>query len=171
MDADQQVPEIDENNAYYNKIITIQGNNNSGGGGTPDCSASSAFPWEDWISRIKIGEYINSSGKSTYSDFSQDLIEVNAGSAVSFELDMSYSWGTYNEYIRVWADWNRDDIFGSDELLIDDILSAPTPGLGVKGTYSGTFSVPPSASGDVKVRIIATHSSAPGLVVQSIMVK
>ncbi len=91
-----------------------------------NCTAGGEFPWHDWIARVKMANLDNNSGKSAYSDFSQQTLDVNAGFPVEITLGTGFSYTTYDEYWKVWIDYNQDGIFDeATETFIS--LTAPKP--------------------------------------------
>lgn len=93
---------------------------------TPNCSASSSFPWEDWISHVQIGAYENASGKNYYSSFTTNAIPLSQGATVPIALTASFSYFTYDEYWRLWIDYNHDGIFQTPaEVAYEGIAQRP----------------------------------------------
>ncbi len=119
---------------------------------TVNCNATSSFPWEDWISRVRVGNFSKNSGKDTYSDFTKDSITLQIGSN-SFGLRASYSYLTYDEYVRVWIDFNRNNIFDANEVAYEGILTKPANGVPFKDLL-GQITVPSStSSGPARMRV------------------
>jgi hypothetical protein len=75
------------------------------------CASNSAFPWEDWIARVKLSNLDNASGKSPYSDFTAQTVNVNAGSIIGMTLTTGFSYFTFDEFWKVWIDYNQDGVF------------------------------------------------------------
>ncbi len=136
-------------------------NNTSGaipvqiGGSTPTdyCPSISNFPWEDWISRVKINDLDHSSTKSSYSDFTNQTAHLQQGLQYAMTLSVGYSYLTYDEYWKVWIDFNHDGVFGSNENVLSGILPRP-----VNGTPSASItqnvSIPSGAlTGPTRMRV------------------
>lgn len=101
------------------------------------CSTSSSNPWEDWIAGVQLGTLNNSSGKSTYSNFTALNTSIAAGSTNNIILTSGFSWATYTEYWRVWIDYNQNGTFETNEQALS--VSVPPPANGtpsVSSTYS-----------------------------------
>lgn len=157
-DADEQIAESDENNNTIAHPITI-----STGGGNPNCSASSDFPWHDWISNVSVGSVLDqNSGKSFYSDFTGSSFPLDKGSTQTITLRTSFSYFTYDEYWRVWIDLNGDDSFDASEIVFEGIAPAPADGT-PSTSISGDLSIPNSASsGPAKMRVIMSRGGYAG---------
>jgi hypothetical protein len=118
------------------------------------CTSVGVFPWHEWIARVQIGAFDYASGKSTYSDFKSAIAQVVRGQTTPITLTTGYSYFTYNEHFKIWADWNRDGAFDdATETIFQGIATAPANGTTTK-TVSGSFIAPASAtSGDYRIRI------------------
>lgn len=121
-------------------VIAVSGTNP-----TNYCDSKGDFPWVDWITNVKIADIDHASGKSQYSDFTSVSTQLNIGANYSLTLENGYSWNTFEEYWKVWIDYNRNGTFEEPgEVAFSGLLPAPplgTPG----GVTTGTVSVPPSA--------------------------
>ena len=100
----------------------------------------------EWIGKVTIGNYSNTSGAAGYTDFTSEVITLEAGSSVNVSLVPEYSGSTYNEYWKIWIDYNNDKEFASDELAFD-------AGSLSKTTVSGTINVRSTASGTTRMRV------------------
>jgi len=92
--------------------------------GTPNCPSKGLFPWEDWIAQVKIVDLDHASGKSQYSDFTANMLNVNAGSPIGVTLGTGFSYFTYDEYWKIWIDYNQNGIF---EEVTETFLSLTVP--------------------------------------------
>jgi PKD repeat protein len=105
----------------YTVTLTVTDNNGltdpvskdvtvSDGGGVPDyCPSYSASADRMAISQVQIGGFTNSSGKSTYTDFTDITINVQAGQSYTTAFTMDNS--SYNARVVIWIDFNRDGDF------------------------------------------------------------
>lgn len=126
----------------------------------PDhCFAEASFPWHDWISAVKIGSFEMASGKSQYSDFSDNFspgnaIEMTPGQSVPIILTTGFSYSTFQEFWKIWLDANQDGIFDDQtEAVFHGIASEPPVGTASKN-LSGTLKVPADAlAGFSRMRI------------------
>lgn len=120
----------------------------------PNCAASSAYPWEDWIAGVKIGAFEKNSGKSPYSDFASDPISLTLGHT-PIRLTAGYSWYTYDEYWRVWIDFNHNGVLETPaEVAFEGKTTRPADGIPAQ-TLGGQLFVPATAlSGQALARVV-----------------
>ncbi len=102
-----------------------------------NCTSKSDFPWHEWISRVKINDLDNPSGKSHFSDFSNKILNIAPGGTYSLALSAGFSYFTFDEYFRVWLDKNKDGIFDESEKIAEGILQKPAD-----GTPEATLNLP-----------------------------
>ncbi len=134
------------------------GNGGSGGssGGVPPanyCGAQGGSQKYEWISRVQVGSFVNSSGATGYGNFTSKTIGLSAGQAVSLRLTPGFSGKAYDEHWRVWIDYNRDGDFNDAGELVYS-------GHGT-GSISGSFKVSGSASGVTRMRVSMQYKSYP----------
>jgi hypothetical protein len=111
---------------------------------TANCDASSNFPWEDWVAKVKIGAFEQASGKSTYSDFKSTPITLAKGQT-PISVTAGFSYYTYDEYWRIWIDFNHNGLFETpSEVAYEAICTKPINGVPSK-TISGQLNIPASA--------------------------
>jgi len=162
----------------FNELVEIGGNHfllTSGNGfsivpvdcdetepplGEPNCEASSAFPWHEWISNVTAGGLNNESGKSYYSDFTNlTPIIAEQGTSLDLSLTITFSYYTFNEYAHVWIDANQNDIFEESERSFV-FLSAPPNGNLATRTWNANIGIPVEAElGLTKMRIIVNRDA------------
>ncbi|MFP4024984.1 MAG: GEVED domain-containing protein [Thiohalospira sp.] len=107
----------------------------------------------EWIAEVNIGTYSNSSGAAGYTDFTSEVITLEAGTSVDISLVPGFSGSTYNEYWKIWIDYNNDKEFTSDELAFD-------AGSLSKSTVNGTIEIPSTASGTTRMRVSMKYNAA-----------
>ncbi|MBK8429562.1 MAG: hypothetical protein IPL27_28045 [Lewinellaceae bacterium] len=126
------------------------------------CPAQAEEPWQEWIAGVQIGEIQNPSGKSQYSNFYTQSTDLSIGQQSEINITAGYSYLTYDQYFRVWIDYNRDNIFGSDEIAAESILARPPDGTPAK-LLTTNVAVPPSAlPGPTRMRIIMQRGAYAG---------
>lgn len=128
------------------------------------CPAEASFPWHDWISAVKIGGFEQFSGKSSFSDFSQNtLIELAAGKDEPIVLTAAFSYTTFEEFWKIWIDTNRDGIFDDqNEVVFHGITAEPPVGTPSK-TISGSLKIPADAlAGPTRMRVIMQRGQFAG---------
>jgi PKD repeat protein len=97
------------------------------------CASSSSSDTMSII-QVDIGSFTNTSGKSTYTDFSSLIINMDTGESYSVMVDLDDNFWT--AYTRIWIDYNRDgDYEDANELVFQDAHS---------GANNGTITVPSS---------------------------
>ncbi len=126
------------------------------------CESESNFPYHDWIEIVQFNTINNSSGKSSYSDFTNISTTIPLNSTNSISLTTGYSWTTYDEYWKVWIDYNQNGIFEEPaEIAFSGILNAPPNGTEI-GTISGSVVIPESAMlGLTRIRVSMNRESEP----------
>ena len=131
---------------------TISVTTNESGGGEY-CASQGENSSYEWIAEVNIDTYSNASGAAGYTDFTSEVITLPAGSAVDVSLVPGFSGSSYNEYWKIWIDYNGDYEFTSDELVFD-------AGSLSKSTVSGTINVPSTASGTTRMRVSMKYNAA-----------
>ena len=116
------------------------------GGPVDYCASIGNQPWIEWVENVTFATINNDSGKDRYGDFTDQSTNVNQGGAYTIAVDPIFSWPHFNEYIRVWIDYNGDgDFTDANEVA----FSAITP-IGQSGTnpppVTGTIVIPANAT-------------------------
>lgn len=127
----------------------------STGGGTTGtyCTGKSDFPWHDWIAGIDLGGLKYASGKSPYSDFTAQTIQLGVGSTNPVALTAGFSWFGQDEAWRVWIDFNKNNQFESSEMVFEGIQKAPVDGT-LEAVFKGTLNIPANApKGSTRLRV------------------
>lgn len=115
----------------------------------PYCSSNGADATADYIDSLKIGPITNNSGFSEgYAFFDQgyDLIK---GDSYSYNIKPGFGFGgSFDEYFRIWIDYNQDGVFSdNDEMVADGLVSAGD-------SFLGGFEIPTSAPvGNTRMRV------------------
>src|SRR5690606_29006639 len=73
-----------------------------GGGGPTYCTSQGNNASFEWISNFSLGSFSNNSGSSGYSDFTNLVVNANAGQTYTASVTPSFSGQTYQEYVRIW---------------------------------------------------------------------
>lgn len=127
----------------------------NGGGPQPATycgSEGSDFSYE-WIAEVTVGSYTNSSNASGYTDFTNEVIDVNAGETYSITLTPGFASTTYDEYWKIWIDFDNDTTFDAEELVFD-------AGALSKEAVSGTIDIPTGVSGVRRMRVSMKYNGA-----------
>lgn len=127
-------------------------------GGPPPvtyCDAGGNNSSFEWINRIQFGSINNLSGNdSGYGDYTNLSTTLTPGGSVSVTLTPGFSGSSYQEYWRLWIDYNRDGDF-------DDPGEQIGQGNGT-GALSGTLSVSSSATpGTTRMRVAMKYNAYP----------
>jgi hypothetical protein len=110
------------------------------------CDAASLSSSYEWISKVELSNLVNSSGASTYTDFTALAANLTPGVKYTIRLTPSYTGTKYREYFRVWIDYNQDGDFADSG---ETVFSASRK----TSATSGSFTVPTSASGSTRMRV------------------
>jgi len=117
------------------------------------CTSKGSDASYEWISEVSIGSFTNSSDGAGYTDFTNKTVELTAGQSYDITLTPGFSDSSYEEYWKIWIDYNNDTTFSSDELAYD-------AGSTSSSAVSGTISVPSDASGTVRMRVSMKYNGA-----------
>ncbi|MFN4255685.1 MAG: CotH kinase family protein [Saprospiraceae bacterium] len=125
----------------------------SGGNPTGYCASRSIYPWHDWISSVSVGNLTKHSQKNTYSNFSSLSANLPRSQSIPVSLRANFSATGYDEFWRIWIDWNRNGQFeAATEKVFERVV--PAPASGVVSVASGSFSVPSNAPlGTTRMRV------------------
>lgn len=111
------------------------------------CSSQGNNASYEWIASVSVGSFTQTSGAAGYSDFTGQTVSVNAGQSYGINLSPGFSGQTYNEYWKIWIDYNGDgDFDDSGELAFDAGGLSST-------TVTGSINIPAGASGDTRMRV------------------
>ncbi len=103
-----------------------------------------------YISKVKFGNFTNSSGAAGYSDFSNLTVNMSAGGSVSYRIDKGDS---NTSMFKVWIDYNADgDFTDANETAVSK---------GLYNTYvSGSFTVPSGLNVTTRMRVSVKRNNA-----------
>ncbi len=113
------------------------------------CESSGANADFEWIDAVKIGGLVNNSGPDNgygdHTDLSTDLMAFNT---YDIELTPDFDGSAFEEYFKIWIDFNHDGIFDPiTELAFD-------AGSGSMTTVTGTLTIPGTATlGSTRLRV------------------
>lgn len=107
----------------------------------------------EWISKVELDSYTNSSNAAKYSDFTNENIELTPGATVDVTLTPGFASSSYSEYWKIWIDYNGDSDFedAGEEVFNSNGTSV----------VSGTFTVKSTASGTTRMRVSMKYNGAP----------
>ncbi|MDA3866395.1 MAG: S8 family serine peptidase [Salinivirgaceae bacterium] len=109
----------------------------------------------EWIEKIKIGEFENQTGDNNgYGSFVYQNIALTGGESYPIQLTPGFNSSSYNEYWKIWIDFNKNKIFESTE----EVYSS-------NGGYSteiqGSITIPVNVTGQTRMRVSMKYSSSP----------
>ncbi|MCB0654894.1 MAG: T9SS type A sorting domain-containing protein [Saprospiraceae bacterium] len=118
------------------------------------CSAKGNNTNYEYIKQVVFAGINNTSGKSTYSDYTSQQASVSAGQTYGISLTPGFISSAYNEAFRVWIDFNHDgDWNDSGETVFSGVKNS---------TLSGSITIPANAiTGTTRMRISMQYSSYP----------
>lgn len=108
----------------------------------------------EWIDYVKLNNMTKSSGNDGgYKDNTNLSANLPYGSN-TIQISAGFSGSSYNEYWKIWIDYNKNGTFDSNELMVSGSSRS-------SGTLSATFSVPTSAlAGPTRMRVSMKYNSS-----------
>jgi hypothetical protein len=108
----------------------------------------------EWISKVVVGSFTNTSGAAGYTDFTSKEITLEAGKTYSISLTPGFASSTYNEYWKIWIDLNGNATFDAADLMFD-------AGSLSKTTVTGTITIPAgTAPRTTRMRVSMKYNAA-----------
>jgi len=130
-----------------------------GGGSACDsdgnyCHAQGNDQTYEWLANVTIGGFMKYSAASSYSDFTNYIIDLPIGDSAAVRLTPGYAGTPYAEQYRIWIDFNQDgDFEDADEAVF---AAGPT------NTFAeGTIHIPAWASNTTRMRVSMRYENAP----------
>jgi subtilisin family serine protease len=118
------------------------------------CESKGSNSSYEWIAKVDVGSFSNSSGAAGYTDFTSKVISLQAGQSYSVSLTPGFASTTYNEYWKIWIDLNGDGTFDTNELVFD-------PGSMSKTTVTGSITIPSGAASiTTRMRVSMKYNAA-----------
>jgi hypothetical protein len=131
-------------------------------GGVPGCGAYATAPWQEWISKVKIGNKESISSKFYHSDQDTPFFTMVKNAANPVGVTVTWSYITTDEYVRIWIDYNHDQIYQATEKAYEGILTRPANGGNVSKTLTTSINVPASALlGQADMRVMMRRDAYP----------
>jgi hypothetical protein len=150
--------------AYGNELWKVEV---KGGGTTPPpsateyCVSNAVAPWEVHTAAVNVGTIQNNSGKfkdfstlgfSNYSNLSANLVKGQSY-PVSVTPVLSWAGNLPNVYCSVWIDFNKNNVFDDNELVL---------GKNNQNPFTQTFTVPADAVvGATRMRVSVKSGGQP----------
>jgi len=108
----------------------------------------------EWISKVAIGNYTKTSGAAGYTDFTSETITLEKGKTVTVQLTPGFSSSSYNEYWKIWVDYNADGDFDDASELAFDAGSLSST------VVSGSITIPSNANGTTRMRVSMKYNGS-----------
>ncbi len=126
------------------------------------CESEGDFPWHDWISGVQLNTINNISSKASYSDFTNISTSLNTSGTYDIILTATYSWTTFDEYWKVWIDYNQNGTFEEPtEIAFSGVLPAPSNGT-PSAFINGIINVPANTlAGSTRMRVAMKRDGTP----------
>ncbi len=127
------------------------------------CDAQGNAPWVEWISNVNFGNIDNDSGKDLYGDYTNLSTNIDLGGNYDLTLTPSFSWPHFNEYFRVWIDYNQDEDFSDADEMVFEGTNIPGASGSAATPVNGIINVPGSAiAGTTRMRVAMQRGAYPG---------
>lgn len=116
------------------------------------CAASTTNTTFEYISNVTMGSVNNTTGASSYSNFSAQSTTVAVGSSTSITVTLGNAYAS--DRVFIWCDWNQDgDFVDANETMYSSVAGV--------GPFSTTITVPAgSVNGACRLRIRLTDSTS-----------
>ncbi len=116
------------------------------------CDANGGDASAEFINEVSVGSFTNTStANATYTDYtSLNTLSLVAGNAYPVVLTPGFSAGSYNEYFKIWIDYNANGTFEEPTELAYDA------GTGSQAAVSGSITLPSGtaiAPGSTRMRV------------------
>lgn len=129
----------------------------------PDvCQPQSEVPWYEWIAMFRLGNFLNISGKSTYTNYASKNINLEIGKVHTFSVTAGFSYETYQEYVSIWMDFNGNGSFESAEQVVRKTITKPAIGTSLAALNGQIFIPTYVESGNVQMRVILSRDGFSG---------
>ncbi|SMD32553.1 Por secretion system C-terminal sorting domain-containing protein [Reichenbachiella faecimaris] len=124
--------------------------------GSAYCESAGSRVSYEWIANVTLNNFSNPSDAQLYSDFTNQTISITKGQSHAVALTPGFSGSAYNEYFKIWIDYNQDgDFEDAGEVAFDAGAASNT-------TVNGSIIPPTSALlGSTRMRVSMKYNSAP----------
>lgn len=125
----------------------------------PYCPMGGDDATEEWIDSVTVNTLVNGSGSDGgYGDFTNTMLTTSLSQSGTYNLRLvpGYNSFVFDEYFRVWIDFNNDGDF------LDPLEQIYDSGPGVNGPVTATFTVPGNGiTGGTRMRVAMRYEFAP----------
>lgn len=118
------------------------------------CQSSSNSQVYEWIKTVRLGNYVNNSSESAYSDFTSEIINTNSNNNLYIELTPGFRPNEpYTEYWSVWIDFNKN---GSFDDIGEQVFTANR-----SSVVNGYINIPSNVNGQTRMRVSMNYGNTP----------
>ncbi|MCK4653130.1 MAG: hypothetical protein KAU01_01650, partial [Candidatus Cloacimonetes bacterium] len=121
------------------------------------CASTYSNTTDDWITNVTFNTIDNDTGQEgagSYGDYTSILTDITQDETYNLSVTF-YSEGIWTEYVKVWIDWDQDEVFAESESY--------ELGSGVDATLNMDITVPLSATlGTTRMRVVERYAQYPG---------
>jgi PKD repeat protein len=118
------------------------------------CSSQSNNFSLEYINKFTLGSFVNSSGGSNYTDFTNLTIPLQTSKKYTVFITPKFTSGKKPEYFKVWIDYNMDqDFTDAGENVITGTKN---------GELRATFTTPSNIAGTTRMRVAMKRDSYSG---------
>lgn len=114
------------------------------------CNSEATDGTDEWIDEVVVDTYTNTSGNDGgYGDFT-GVSNIVLAKNFSYNFSVTIDWNAtlYDEYTRIWIDYNQNGTFEAGEMVYDQGAEDQV------ATHSGSFTVPGTATeGSTRMRV------------------
>ncbi len=119
------------------------------------CMSSGRESSLEWIQNVNFNSDPNTSGSSSYSDYTGSPLTVSRGGSYAITITPGFLQGTRTEYYKVWIDFNHDGDFSDGG---EQVFSAGPSTTSV----SGTIAIPVTATKAItRMRVSMRYAETP----------
>ena len=121
------------------------------------CASKGTSVAYEWLDLVQLGSINRTSGADAgYYNGTALSTSVTAGSAYTINFSVGFAGSAYTEYVKVYADWNRNGVFtDAGELIVSAAGSTSA------ATRAASFTVPAGAkNGATRLRVVLSDAAA-----------
>ena len=118
------------------------------------CNSEGITPWNEWISNVSMEQINNTTSKTQYSDYTNLEADVVQGGTYLLSISGAFSWQSDDAFLRVWADYNQDNIFQEPGEIIHSEIFYEGSGGATSALATAMISIPANAlEGSTRMRV------------------
>ncbi|MGM0496574.1 MAG: endonuclease [Bacteroidota bacterium] len=159
------IPEQEDETTVYYKVSATDNSSETTTSSTLDytveeyapeyCDSKGEDASYEWIDDVQVGDFTNDSGEDNgYGDYTNQTAELATGESHEITLTPGFSGSTYQEYWKIWIDFNGDEEFDDSELVYD-------AGSASSSEETGSIDIPSDASGSTRMRVSMKYNGEP----------